>query len=568
MDRRREKPQNLISQMHRIIPSYWAGVFLLAVTSPALARDTAATPVPDSLLSRLGNHSLRVTTKSPAAQRAFDRGLILSHAFGHEAAAEEFAKAAKLDPKLAMAWWGIALVNGPHINYPLVPPEKAKVAWEALEKAQELGTAASEFERALINALATRYAYPQPEDRAPLDQAYADAMRKVWQTHRRNADVGCLFAESLMDLHPWDLWTIDGKAQPWTGEIVATLDAVLRIDARHPGANHLMVHAVEASPRPEKALVAANRLRTLVPGSSHLVHMPSHIYARVGKWNDAAASNVSAMKVDTLYRAAHPNPGFYAIYMTHNAHFLAFTAMMRGNAAETIRLGRQMVAGMPPEFLQNFAPIVDGYMIFVSEALMRFGRWEEVLAEPRPAEGLPLSLALWHFARAAAYNALSRVDEAVKERAVFLEAAAKVPDGYTFGNSTAADLLTIASHVLDGEIAARAGKYDEAITNLREAVKIEDTLRYDEPPDWIQPVRHTLGAVLLRAGRPAEAEAVYREDLRRFPENGWSLFGLGESLKQQGQKKTAAEAQRRFARVWAGADIQIGSTCLCLPETM
>ena len=461
---------------------------------------------------KLGRHSFRVTTKSREAQRAFDRGLTLSYAFSHEAAAEEFLKAAQLDPKLAMVWWGVALVNGPHINFPLVPPDHAQAAWDALTKAQALAPAASTVERALIKALATRYANPQPEDRGPLDQAYANAMRDVARAFPRNADVACLFAESLMDLHPWDLWKVDGKPQPWTPEIVTALNTALRINPAHPGANHLLIHAVEASPTPERALAAANRLRTLVPDASHLVHMPSHIYARVGRWGDAASSNLVAERVDKAYRATHAKPGFYAVYMAHNSHFLAFTAMMRGRSEEAIRSGRKMVSEVPPELLQELAPIVDGYMIFVSEVLMRFGRWNDLLAEPKPPEGLPLSLALWHFTRAVANNALDRADDAAKEKAAFLAAAANVPADYTFGNSTAADLLSIASKVLDGEIAARAGRYDEAIANLRDAVRLEDTLRYDEPPDWIQPARHTLGAVLLRAGKPVEAEATSRED--------------------------------------------------------
>ncbi len=513
----------------------------------------------------LGNHSFRVTTKSRDAQRAFDRGLILSFAFSHEASAEEFLKAAQLDPKLAMAWWGIALVHGPHINFPLVPPDHAQAAWDALTKAQALAPGASEVERALITALASRYANPQPEDRGPLDLAYASAMREVCRAYPQNADVAVLFAESLMDLHPWDLWTTNGNPQPWAGEIVTTLHTALRLAPQHPGANHLLIHAVEASPEPERALAAANRLRTLVPDASHLVHMPSHIYARVGQWGDAASSNVAAERVDKAYRAARAKPGFYAIYMAHNSHFLAFTAMMRGRSDEAIRTGRKMVSEIPPEFLQEFGPVVDGYMIFVSEVLMRFGRWNEVLAEPKPPEGLPLSLALWHFTRAVATNALDRADDAAKEKAAFLNAVTKVPDEYHFGNNSAADLLTIAIRVLDGEIAARAGRYDESIARLRDAARVEDALRYDEPPDWIQPVRHTLGAVLLRAGRPAEAEVVYREDLKRFPENGWSLFGLSRALQDQGKMKEAAAARARFVRAWAKADVKIDSTCFCQP---
>jgi tetratricopeptide (TPR) repeat protein len=253
--------------------------------------------------------------------------------------------------------------------------------------------------------------------------------------------------------------------------------------------------------------------------------------------------------------------------MAHNSHFLAFTAMMRGRSEEALRAGRQMVAEVPPEFIREFGPVVDGYLIFASEVLMRFGRWNEILAEPKPPEGLPFSLAMWHFTRAVAFNALNRADDTKTEVAAFKAAAAAVPKEYQFGNSSAADLLAIASLVLNGEIAARAGQFEQAIADLREAVRIEDSLRYDEPPDWIQPVRHTLGAVLLRANRPAEAEVIYREDLQRFPENGWALFGLHQALETQGKKAEATLAQRRFAREWAAADVKIDSTCYCQPGT-
>jgi tetratricopeptide (TPR) repeat protein len=531
-----------------------------AFPTTLLAQRAAA---PTATLPSLGNHTFRVTTNSRAAQKAFNRGLILAYAFGHEAAAEEFLKAAELDPKLAMAWWGVALVNGPHINFPLVPPDKAQMAWDALTKAQALAPGASLQEQDLIAALARRYANPQPEDRSPLDQAYADAMRELWQKYPRNADVGTLFAESLMDLHPWDLWTTDGQPQPWTDEIVVTLEQALRLNPNQPGANHLLVHAVESSPNPARALTAANRLQKLVPGASHLIHMPAHIYARVGRWDAAAKSNIDAMKVDKIYRAAHAKPGFYAIYMAHNAHFLAFTAMMRGRGDEALKIGRQMIAEMPSDFLSEYGPFVDGYLIFTSEVLMRFGRWNEILAEPKPPEGLPFSLAMWHYTRAVAFNALDRADDSRNEVAAFLAASAAVPPDYHFGNNSASDLLAIAALVLNGEIAARAGQFDAAVTDLREAVRIEDTLRYDEPPDWIQPVRHTLGAVLLSANRPAEAEQVYRTDLERFPENGWSLFGLKQSLQAQGKKAEVAQAAVRFARAWATADVKIDSTCYC-----
>ena len=513
-------------------------------------------------LRRLGHHSFKVTTASAEAQRAFDRGLTLAYAFSHYAAEQEFRRALQADPQCAMAWWGIALVNGPHINFPMVTPDRAATAWEALSQAKAIAPRATPLEQALIQALGERYANPQPEDRGPLDTAYATAMRQVWRAYPDNADVGTLFAEAAMDLHPWDFWNKAGP-QPWTPEILATLERVLQLDRKHPGANHLYIHAVEASPHPYKAVPAADRLRKLVPDASHLVHMPAHIYARVGRWDDAAAANRDAMKADARYRAAYPRPGFYSLYMAHNAHFLAFAAMMQGRSDEALRCAKQMVAGVPEEFIGEYAPVADGFMIFVSEVLMRFGRWEEILAAPEPRPGLPLSRALWHFTRASALTALNRMNEARAEKMAFEQASALVPKDWRFGNNSAAELLAIAARVLDGEMSAQAGQLEVALGSLREAVRLEDNLRYDEPPDWIQPVRHTLGAVLLRGARAAEAEQVYREDLQKYPENGWSLMGLRDALRQQGRESEANSVDARFKKAWAKADIQPTSTCYC-----
>src|SRR4051812_10592808 len=453
-----------------------------------------------------GGHKFKITTRSSEAQRAFDRGLTWAYAFAYTAAEEEFRAAAAADPDCAMAWWGVALVNGPHINFPLVPPDKAKTAWDALTKARALAPKASEREQALIAALGMRYASPQPDNRRKLDEAYAEAMRGVWQTHPKDAHIATLYAESMMDLRPWDLWTLDGRPQPGTNEIVTTLERALVLSPRHPGANHLYIHAVEASRDPGRGVPAANRLRDLVPASGHLVHMPSHIYARIGRWDDAAAANVKAMKADATYRTQHPRPGFYAMYMAHNAHFYAYVAMMQGRSEDAIRAAGQMVRDIPEDFLAQYGPIADGFMIFKSEALMRFGKWEEVLAEPEPRADLPLAHALWRYTRTVTLIALGRRDEAENEKAAFHAASAHVPKDAQFGNNSAHDLLAIATHMIDGEMAAKDGKFDKSIVSLRRAVALEDLLRYDEPPDWIQPARHTLGAVMLRAGRYAEAE--------------------------------------------------------------
>ena len=544
-----------------------AALFLAACggdekTAGSSSAGTAAAP---AQRFHLGSHTRPVTTASKEAQAAFDRGLVLSFAFSHRAAEEEFRRAAAADPACAAAWWGVALVNGPHINFPAVPPDAAKTAWEALGKAKAAAAKASPVERALTDALAQRYTDPQPEDRAPLDVAYAEAMRGVAKAYPKDADVQALCAEALMDLHPWDLWTPEGTPRDWTPEILDFLERALALDPANPLALHLHVHAVEASPDPAQGLASADRLRDLVPGAGHLVHMPAHLYARVGRWADAAAANVRAIEADAHYRTEHANPGFYVVYMAHNHHFLAFTAMMRGRSAEALSAARTMVAGIPPKFLEDFAAVADGFAIFPSEVLMRFGRWDEVLAEPEPREFLPLSRAMWRFTRAVAMNAKGQAPQADAERTAFRGAAEKVPKEWTFGNAPASVVVALAGKVLDGEIAAKAGRLDEAVATLREAVAIEDSMRYDEPPDWIQPVRHTLGAALLAAKKPAEAEAVYREDLKRFPENAWSLLGLSRALHDQEKHAEAHEADTRVAKAWADADVRPTSTCLCLP---
>ena len=526
----------------------------------------AAGEPPSAERFHLGTHARKVTTTSPEAQKAFDRGLVLAFAFSHRAAEAEFRRAAAADPTCAMAWWGIALVNGPHINLPIVLPDNAKsrmggAGQGAARRRPGRATSRSRSSRPCRSATPIR----NPRTASPSTRRTRPPCARWRRRYPKDADVQTLAAEALMDLRPWDLWTADGTPQPGTEEVLSLLEKAMALDCGHPGALHLWIHAIEASPHPERGLLAADTLRDLVPGAGHLVHMPAHIYARVGRWADAAAANERAIEADAWYRTQHPKPGFYAVYMAHNHHFLAFTAMMRGRSAEALRSARTMVAGIPPEFLAEFAPVADGFLIFPSEVLMRFGRWEEILGEPEPAEPFPLSRALWRWTRTVALNALGRAEEAAKEREAFRAAQAKVPPEWTFGNNPASALLAIAEKVIDGEIAAQAKRFDDAVRLLREAVELEAKLRYDEPPDWIQPVRHTLGAVLLTAGRHAEAETVYREDLVRWPENAWSLLGLSRALHHQGKHEAAAKMQPRLEAAWKDADVRPTSTCYCQP---
>lgn len=538
---------------------------LVSVLSCFLAGGRAgASDPPVPLFDGLGGFSRTVTTASAGAQRYFDQGLAFLYAFNHDEALRSFQRAGELDAACAMAFWGVAVANGPHINNPAVPPERAKAAWEALNRARGLADRASSVERALIETLASRYADPQPEDRKPLDQAYADAMRRVWKAHPKDADVGALFAEALADLRPWDLWTPEGAPQPGTEELVATLESVLALAPKHPLANHLMIHAVEASPHPERADRAADALRDLQPGLGHLVHMPSHVDVRRGRWQQAIDANAKAIEADRRYAARSPKQGFYRLYMAHNHHMLAYGAMMTGQSALALRTIRAMVADIPLQYFRENA-FADGFMAMPLEVLMRFGKWDEILAEPAFPDFVPISRALQHYARAVAHAAKGDLAGAEKEEAAFLEARSRVPKEAFFGNNSGGDVLDVAGSFMRGEILFRSGKIDEGLASLREAAAREDRLRYDEPPDWIQPVRHALGAALLQAGRFAEAETVFREDLAKLPENGWGLYGLSRALALRKKAAQAAAVEKRFDAVWKQADLEIKSACLCLP---
>jgi len=538
--------------------SFVIGLAVLAASSRPLLAAESSVP-----FYEVGTLSRAVTTASPEAQKYFDQGLAFMFGFNHDEAIRSFQRAAELDPGCAMAYWGMALANGPHINNPVLPPDRANAAWEALGRAQAAAAGASPVEKALIVAVSARYASPPPEDRKALDLAYANAMRSVWAAYPRDADVGALFAEAMMDLRPWDLWLPDGKPQPGTEELIGALDAVRKLEPSHPLALHLYIHAVEAHD-PARADAAADALRDRLPGLGHLVHMPSHIDVRRGRWQQAIVANTKAIAADKSYTSRSGQQGFYRLYMAHNHHMLTYGAMMSGQSALALQRIREMVADIPLEFFRA-NPWADGFMAMPLEVLMRFGRWPEILAEPAFPDFVPISRSLQHYARGVAFAATGRAPEAEQELAAFREARQKVAKEATFGNNNGNDILDVAEHVLKGELAFRAGRRDEGIALLREGVAREDKLRYDEPPDWIQPVRHPLGAALLAAGRFAEAEAVFREDLAKLPDNGWGLYGLQRALALQKKKAEAADALKRFDQIWSKADVKIQSACLCLP---
>lgn len=514
----------------------------------------------------LSAYTRQVTTTSPEAQRYFDQGLAFTYGFDHEMAIRSFQEAARLDPQCAMAWWGIANACGPNINAPAVDERHATWAWDAITQAQAAAVSGTPVEQALIHAQAQRYGEKYTADRKALDESYAAAMRTVWQKHPTDADVGVLFAEALLDLRPWDQWQPDGQPQPGTEEVLATLKSVTAFSPDHPMAVHLTIHALEASPTPADAVPAADRLRAQRSLIGHMEHMPSHIDVLMGNWRAAVESNERAIQSDLRYRQLVGEPsGILFGYMAHNRHMQAYAAMMIGQSAVALGTIRTMVTELPAVVPDELIGFIDGFAAMPYEVLIRFGRWDEILAEPVPAEKYVFSRALRLAARGIALAATGRPAAARVEQTAFLLAQKAIPGAAIFGNNTMPDMLAVAEHMLAGEILFREEKIDAGLAELRAAVRLEDALRYDEPPGWIIPVRHSLGASLLQAGRYAEAEQVYRDDLKKHPANGWALFGLADSLEVQGKKTEALVVRAQFNKVWAQADTVIKSSCFCQP---
>jgi tetratricopeptide (TPR) repeat protein len=531
--------------------------------APVEARPAAPLPPTPPRLEGLGSWSRPVSHATPEAQQWFDQGLALVFGFNHDESIRSFGYASALSKGCAMCRWGVAYANGPHINVTEVPVENARAAIAALKEARTL--AAEPVEQALIAALEKRYADPSPTDRAPLDQAFAEAMRGVHRAFPKDPDVAALTAEALMDLHPWDLFTPKFEPQPWTAEILSVIDDALALAPKHPLANHLLIHALEASKTPERAQASADLLRDLQPGLGHQVHMPSHLDVRTGEWERAVLANDRAIAADERYRQLAPKQGNYALYMVHNHQMKAWATMMSGRGADTLAAMKQMLEGIPPEFRKASAGAIDPYFSLPMEALMRFGKWDELLAVPEPAEDLPATRAFWHLARGVAFAAKRDVPHALEEQTAYGSAAAKVPAKASMGNNPVAAVLAVGERLLAGELLYAQHQEAKAFEALRRGVELEDALRYDEPPDWMQPVRHALGAALMQSKKFAEAEQVFREDLAHTPRNGWSLFGLGQALRLQGKKAEAATVEKDFAQVWSKADVTLHSACLCQP---
>jgi hypothetical protein len=517
-------------------------------------------PAPDGStaprLQNLGRHRFPVTTRSPLAQRFVDQGVRLAYAFNHAEAGRAFREAARLDPRCAMAFWGQALVLGPNINAPMDPADEPR-ARDLARAAMDRAASASPRERAYIEALARRYP-GDPAHRVAGDSAYAAAMDDVARRFPADLDATVLWAEAAMDLRPWNYWRPDGTPQPGTVRIRERLEAVVARAPEHPGALHFYVHLVEATSDARLAVPAADRLLTLMPAAGHMVHMASHIYQRVGRYAESSRSNELAILADEDYISQCRAQGLYPMaYYPHNIHFLWAATTMEGRSAEAIRVARKVAAQVSDSALASL-PLLAGFRVVPWYALTRFGRWDEMLAEPRPATGDRFLLGNWHYTRGLALLARGRRDEATRAldslRAI---ARGEGLDHTLFSPNTARRVLAIAPHVLAGEIAASRREHDAAIRHLEAAVRLEDGLTYTEPEEWHYPPRHALGAVLLAAGRASEAETVYWEDLRRHPENGWALRGLVEALAAQGRAAEAAEARARFERAWARADLAL-----------
>jgi tetratricopeptide (TPR) repeat protein len=510
-------------------------------------------PNPPPLYENLGTLHHPITTSSPRAQQYFDQGLRLIYAFNHEEAGAAFEEAARLDPQAAMVFWGMALALGSNINAPM-DSGQAQRAYELARRAEGLAAGVSASEQAYIGALAVRYAPGSERTRGDLDEAYAKAMGEVWRRHMRGPDAGVLYAEALMDLQPWDYWTAAGRPKGKAEEIVAVLEQVLAFAPDHPGACHYYIHAVEASRDPARGLPCAGRLPHLMPGAGHLVHMPAHIYLRVGRYREAAVQNAQAAAIDHDYLAHRHLAGTYpTAYYPHNVHFLWAALTMEGRGKEAIDAARKLLTLVPWQTarhetqLEEFTPT----LLF---ALARFGKWDELLTIPAPPSELRYTTAVRHYARGVALAATGRFEDAAREHRDLAALLNALPEQQQIGFIRIVDLVRIAERVLAGEIAARRRQFEVAIGAFQEAVRLEDALRYHEPSLWHYPVRHSLGAVLLASGRPAEAEEVYRQDLRHHPENGWALSGLARSLRAQNRSDEAGQVEARFRKAWHGAD--------------
>lgn len=540
--------------------------FLVVCFQSAMAQEhqhgsSQTQPAPVVLMKGMGNYHHPISTKNPEAQEFFDQGLTLMYGFNHAEAIRSFEKAAELDPEAAMPLWGIALALGPNYNLD-VDPAAELAAYEAAQKALALAPKALENERAYIEALVKRYSNDPKADLKRLGLDYSNAMGELMRKYPDDLDAATLYAESKMNLNPWKLWTLDGKSNEGTEEIVIVLESVLARDPNHPGANHYYIHATEASADPSRALPSAKRLETLVPAAGHLVHMPAHIYNRTGDYSGAARQNEIAAKVDEAYIKETGAQGVYPMmYYNHNVHFLAYACSMEGRYADAKKSAEQVMAAaiplvpMMPLMIEGFVPTP--YLI-----LLRFHKWNDILQLPKPGPNLPITTAMWHYARGVAYARTGKLAEAQSEQKAFSQATQSISAEALFGLNHASNILNLASIVLDANIAEAKGDKKSAITLWSKAVSAQDLLSYDEPPGWYYPVRESLGGALYRDGQFEEAEVVFREDLVKNPRNGRSLFGLMQTLEAQNKNTDAEFVELQFKEAWKNADTKLSMDSL------
>ena len=553
MKRGRESPRSV--QRHNSARAVAFG-FLL----PLLA-STAEPQTPMPLYDDLGSHHHAITTDVPLAQHYFDQGLRFVYAFNHAEAIASLLEAARLDPSCAMCYWGIALAYGPNINAAMDSATGLQ-AFEAIQKALARAEHVTPKEQAYIRALAKRYAAAPPADRASLDSAYAIAMRQVADRYPDDPDAQVLHAEALMLLSPWNYWAADKTPRPGTDRLLSRLRSVIQRHLEHAGGCHFYIHAVEAA-HPERAIACAERLPALMPGAGHVVHMPAHIYIRVGRYADAIEANVHAVHEDEAYIADRNPQGVYPLaYYPHNYHFLSFAAAMAGQSVMALDAARKLVSKVDRDMMREPGlGALQHYLVAPLRVLVRFGKWEAILEEPAPPEDLHYPKGVWHWARGLAFVRRGELERAQVEleRLQRMVADPAIEAVTVWELNSAAALLAIAERLLTGELAAARGDYDAALRPLGEAAELEDDLVYDEPPDWELPTRDFLGAALLEAGRSAEAERVFREALDRFPDNGWALIGLKQALEVQGKTFEALQLQEQFDRAWAAADVKLAA---------
>jgi len=536
-----------------ILFTVWLGGVMIAQDHPAHTQSTPAT-----LMSGLGDLHHPVSTKNPQAQEFFDQGLRLIYAFNHDEAARSFQRAADLDPNLAIAYWGVAEAVGPNYNDP-ASDDRFALAHQAIQKAVDLSSGASPVEQAYIQAMALRFPADPKANRRQAAEAYHDAMREVAKKFPDDLDAATLFAESGMDLHPWGLWHHDGTPEAGTEEIVTALESVIKRDPNHMGAVHYYIHAVEASPSPERALAGANKLAAMAPAAGHLVHMPAHVYIRTGDYASAVKTNQEAAVVDRAYIKASGAQGLYPMmYYSHNLHFIAMCSAMNGDYAEAQKNAAMLAAHVGPH-VKDMPPL-EGFMTIPVAVDVRFHKWDEILKMPQPSADMKTTTVFWHFARGMALAAKGKVSEAEAEHKAVAEAQANTPEDVVFAmpvNNKAKDVLAVARDVLGAKIAMAKKDNAAAIALLQKAVAVQDSLKYSEPEDWFFPVRESLGAALLVNNDAAGAEKVFREDLDRHPRNPRSLFGLEEALKAENRDYDAGFVQKQFQASWKGGPAQL-----------